>query len=350
MTHTKSPTKTSQTLTLSPNQPPKPELSSRKEPSKEDSDTQTTPSPTTQKASFNGFLENYAFTSKPKPSPTKSPATKTTTTITTTTTTRTSLPKTPMSPSRLPSKRKATQTSTPPSPSSTTNPSPHPLKKRRSPSKYAPPSKYAHLPPLLDILTPNLHLIFIGVNPGLRTSTAGHAYAHPSNLFWKLLHSSGITERRLSPCEDGILPEKYGCGNTNIVSRPTRDQSELSKQEMDASVRGLEDKISRFRPEAVCIVGKGIWESVWRARYGRGIGKEEFRFGWQDEGENMGRGWGDGDEGDWKGAKVFVATSTSGLAASLRPHEKEAIWKPLGEWINKRRRERAEEVKEESKA
>ncbi len=130
------------------------------------------------------------------------------------------------------------------------------------------------------------------------------------------------------------------------MERPTKDAGELSKQEMDASVEVLEEKIRKWRPEAVCIVGKGIWESVWRVRHGRGIRKEEFRFGWQDEGENMGKGGGDKDE-EWKGASVFVATSTSGLAASLRPHEKEAIWKPLGEWVNKRRRERAEEGKGE---
>jgi hypothetical protein len=39
----------------------------------------------------------------------------------------------------------------------------------------------------------------------------------------------------------------------------------------------------------------------------------------------------------WHGAKVFVTTSTSGLAASLKPAEKEAIWKPFGEWVQKRR-------------
>lgn len=45
------------------------------------------------------------------------------------------------------------------------------------------------------------------------------------------------------------------------------------------------------------------------------------------------------DDG-WKGARVFCATSTSGLSASLRPAEKEAIWKPFGEWVQKRREER----------
>lgn len=39
----------------------------------------------------------------------------------------------------------------------------------------------------------------------------------------------------------------------------------------------------------------------------------------------------------WRGSRVFVTTSTSGLAANLRPAEKEAIWKPFGEWVQTRR-------------
>jgi TDG/mug DNA glycosylase family protein len=146
----------------------------------------------------------------------------------------------------------------------------------------------------------------------------------------------------LHPSEDRTLPEKYLLGNTNIVSRPSKDAAELSKEEMSAGTRELEEKVRRWRPESVCIVGKGIWEAVWRYKYGRNMRREEFRFGWQDEVHNMGLvsdGDGDGD-GEWKGARVFVTTSTSGLAASLKPAEKEAIWRPFGEWVQQRRKER----------
>lgn len=94
----------------------------------------------------------------------------------------------------------------------------------------------------------------------------------------------------------------------------------------------MEKKIRAWRPEAVCIVGKGIWESVWRVRCGRGMRKGEFRYGWQG-------GGGEG-EGGWEGARVFVATSTSGLAAGMRMGEKEAVWRELGGWVERRREER----------
>ncbi|CAN9208291.1 unnamed protein product [Alternaria alternata] len=218
-------------------------------------------------------------------------------------------------------------------------------KKKRMPSRYADPSKYAHLSPLVDILQPNLICVFVGTNPGVQTAAAGHAYAHPSNLFWKLLHSSGLTDRRLKPEEDRSLPDLYCMGNTNIVERPSKDAAELSKEETAAGTAKLDAKFLKYKPEAVCIVGKGIWEAIWRYRYGKNLGKKDFKYGWQDEEHNMGKSRDDKEERDtngnvWKGSRVFVTTSTSGLAASLKPAEKEAIWKPFGEWVQKRRAER----------
>jgi G:T/U-mismatch repair DNA glycosylase len=220
-------------------------------------------------------------------------------------------------------------------------------KKARSPAGYAPPSTYAHLPLLPDVLEPNLICAFVGLNPGIQTARDGHAYAHPSNLFWKLLHSSGLTTRRLSPEEDQNLPELFSLGYTNIVSRPTRNGSELSKDEMDASVEILEEKVRTFRPEAVCIVGKSIWESIWRVRHGRAIKKNEFKYGWQDKMENMGCNPSGANEDGWRGARVFAATSTSGLAAAPPVAEKERIWRELGAWVARRRAERVEAAEQD---
>lgn len=117
---------------------------------------------------------------------------------------------------------------------------------------------------------------------------------------------------------------------------------------MDAGVAVLEAKVREWRPESVCIVGKGIWEAVWRVKHGRKMKGGEFRYGWQDAGENMGvitDGGGGaaaaagGSEVGWEGASVFVATTTSGLAAGMRPHEKEEVWRGLGEWVEGRRKE-----------
>ena len=193
-------------------------------------------------------------------------------------------------------------------------------------------------PLALDVDVRLLLVLFVGLNPGITTAQTGYAYAHPSNLFWKLLHSSGVTPRLVPPHEDKRMPSEYSLGLTNIVARPSRNGAELSKAEMDAGVEVLGEKAKACKAEVVCFVGKSIWESVWRVRKGRGIKKEEFKYGWQDEGENY------PPEGDWAGAKVFVASSTSGLAATLSPAEKEAIWRELGVWVERRRAERAAEA------
>ncbi|KAG6002579.1 hypothetical protein E4U21_002962 [Claviceps maximensis] len=220
-------------------------------------------------------------------------------------------------------------------------------KRARPSTGYAPPSQYAHLPLLPDALGPNLLVLFIGLNPGISTALTGHAYAHPSNLFWKLLHSSGITPRPCQAREDRSMPALYALGLTNIVSRPTRNGSELSRAEMDDGVAALEEKVRRWRPESVCVVGKSIWESIWRVRHGGKPVGARFRYGWQDEAENMGVVGGGGEDEDkqgqgvtWTGARVFVASSTSGLAATLLPAEKERIWAELGSWVKMRRAEK----------
>lgn len=70
-------------------------------------------------------------------------------------------------------------------------------------------------------------------------------------------------------------------------------------------------------------------------------GKGAFRYGWQEEELWLGRtvevvtG-----EVVWKGAKTFVASSTSGLNAGMSPLEKEEAWRPLGEWMRRKREER----------
>jgi hypothetical protein len=58
---------------------------------------------------------------------------------------------------------------------------------------YAPPSKYAHLPQTLpDAIAENLLVLSVGHNPGVKTATAGHAYAHKSNRYWRLVSLEGI--------------------------------------------------------------------------------------------------------------------------------------------------------------
>ena len=76
------------------------------------------------------------------------------------------------------------------------------------------------LPPLRDRIKPGVRVLFVGINPGIRSSQTGHHFAGPSNRFWKLLFESGLTAERITFEDDDRLPE-FGYGITNIVPRPT---------------------------------------------------------------------------------------------------------------------------------
>ncbi|KAF8520932.1 uracil-DNA glycosylase-like protein [Hysterangium stoloniferum] len=124
---------------------------------------------------------------------------------------------------------------------------------------YAGPEKYAHLTGLTDHLAPDLDVVFCGINPGCMSAIKGHHFANPTNHFWRGLHGGGFTPRLLSPSEDATLPGLYSIGLTNLVSRVSAEQAELSKEEMKEAVPSLKAKILQHRPRIVCFVGKGIW-------------------------------------------------------------------------------------------
>ncbi|MEK6633253.1 MAG: mismatch-specific DNA-glycosylase, partial [Nitrospirota bacterium] len=66
-----------------------------------------------------------------------------------------------------------------------------------------------------------MRILFVGINPGLRSAQLGHHFAGPSNRFWKLLHESRLVTEPLTYKEDIRLSE-WGLGLTNIVGRPSR--------------------------------------------------------------------------------------------------------------------------------
>ena len=54
---------------------------------------------------------------------------------------------------------------------------------------------------LPDHICPKAHILFVGINPGLRSAAVGHHFAGASNRFWKLLFDSGLVDQRLTPRE-----------------------------------------------------------------------------------------------------------------------------------------------------
>ena len=109
-----------------------------------------------------------------------------------------------------------------------------------------------------DLLRPGLKLVFCGYNPSLASGRSGHHYAHPGNRFWRVLFTSGITDRLYEPQEDERLLG-LGIGFTNLCSRPTRRADELTREDIRAGALTLRQKLEQFRPRVVAYTGIGVY-------------------------------------------------------------------------------------------
>src|SRR5436190_13113037 len=107
---------------------------------------------------------------------------------------------------------------------------------------------------LPDLVAEGLDILFVGINPGLTSARVGHYYAGPGNLFWKCLHTSGLTPVLLRPEEDRRVLD-FGIGITDCVKRASRTAGEVRRIEFQAGAPELIGKIERFRPRIVCFNG-----------------------------------------------------------------------------------------------
>jgi double-stranded uracil-DNA glycosylase len=114
-----------------------------------------------------------------------------------------------------------------------------------------------------DVIAPNLRVLFCGINPGLYTAAVGHHFARPGNRFWPVLHLAGFTERLFAPWEERELLS-LGYGITNLVTRTTANAAELSAEELRQGRVLLEDKVRRFAPRMVAIVGVGAYRTAFQ--------------------------------------------------------------------------------------
>src|SRR5712692_6547743 len=109
-----------------------------------------------------------------------------------------------------------------------------------------------------DVIAPGLRVLFCGINPGLYTAAVGHHFARPGNRFWPALHASGFTGRLLAPFEERELLE-MSFGITNVVARATASAAELTPADFIKGGRLLRNKIRRFQPKFVAVLGVGAY-------------------------------------------------------------------------------------------
>lgn len=113
------------------------------------------------------------------------------------------------------------------------------------------------LPGLPDYVTSDLRVLFVGINPGVRSAQVGHHFAGHSNRFWKLLADSHLVPHQMNYWEDARLLE-WGIGLTNLVPRPTTGIHELTQEDYRRGRITLLKKIERFCPKIVALLGIGM--------------------------------------------------------------------------------------------
>ncbi|MBC3253781.1 G/U mismatch-specific DNA glycosylase [Serratia fonticola] len=129
----------------------------------------------------------------------------------------------------------------------------------------------------MELLAPNLQVVFCGINPGLSSAHQGYPFANGSNRFWKVIHQAGFTGRQLAP-EQWLQLQDNGCGITALVARPTVAASELSRDELRGGGEVLKEKILRYQPRALAILGKQAFSSAFGVR-NAAWGRQEMMLG-----------------------------------------------------------------------
>ena len=122
---------------------------------------------------------------------------------------------------------------------------------------------------LTDHIKPGVQILFVGINPGLRSAATGHHFAGHSNRFWKLLSESKLAPKPLTHQDDWRLPD-WGLGLTNIIQRPSAGIDVLKPQEYLAGRKRLIATVKHYRPHAVALLGITIYRTVFpECRTGR---------------------------------------------------------------------------------
>jgi TDG/mug DNA glycosylase family protein len=114
---------------------------------------------------------------------------------------------------------------------------------------------------LKDRIRPRLRVLFVGINPGVRSAITGHHFAGYSNRFWKLLSDSRLVPEHITYQDDDRLLE-WDLGITNLVARPSPGISDLRPVEYVQGWKVLDSKIRRYRPDVVALVGVTVYRAI----------------------------------------------------------------------------------------
>ena len=113
---------------------------------------------------------------------------------------------------------------------------------------------------LADLIAEGVRLLFTGINPGLRSVAVQGHFAPRGNRFYSALLRAGITDHLIDASAGLSASDRdyllgRGVGITSLVARATASASELGPAELAAGAQALANRVRRYQPRVVAILG-----------------------------------------------------------------------------------------------
>jgi len=113
---------------------------------------------------------------------------------------------------------------------------------------------------LPDLISHQVRLLFVGINPGLRSVAVQGHFAPRGNRFYSALFRAGITDHLIDASSGlAIADREYllgrGIGITSLVDRATARAEELTVGELVKGAQKLSKVVQEFSPQVVAILG-----------------------------------------------------------------------------------------------
>ncbi|MGO9153905.1 mismatch-specific DNA-glycosylase [Mycobacterium sp.] len=127
---------------------------------------------------------------------------------------------------------------------------------------------------LPDLISHDVRLLFVGINPGLRSVAVQAHFAPRGNRFYPALFRAGITDHLIDASSGFATADREyllrrGIGITGLVERATASAEELTVGELVYGSQRLANVVREFSPRIVAILGI----TAYRKAFGQPLAK-----------------------------------------------------------------------------
>jgi double-stranded uracil-DNA glycosylase len=135
---------------------------------------------------------------------------------------------------------------------------------------------------LPDLISHQVRLLFVGINPGLRSVAVQAHFAPRGNRFYPALFRAGITDHLIDASSGFALADRdyllgRGIGITSLVERATASADELTVSELVKGAEKLDKVVREFSPRVVAILGITAYREAFSDRLAK-LGKQSTPY------------------------------------------------------------------------